>query len=296
MKKLSWLIIFLFCFGCITFPKAKQEEPPSESETYVEDYMERASETGAVWSSYTDQSTLASGDTFLFRDIDDATAAKINEITATQLASALAPFIGAGELADNSVLSADINTIVDTIYWPSAAMSADGTECSDASEVTINSGPKVYTIACPMTTSETDGYIYGQPVVLPDSFDQTADVIFKLTAYLTTDGGAGTWHGVIAIQCQTPGDGIDSTWGTGIGLDLTPVDGDVVNDVIQDVSTAVDTDTTGEDCDPGDILFWRWKSCDTDATPSTGCTSSAGFENDMSILGVSMEYTSNVGD
>ena len=186
--------------------------------------------------------------------------------------------------------------IVKSMVWPASAMSTDGTECSDPAEATINSGPKQWTIACPMGTSETDGFVYGTGIVLPDGFDQTADVTFELTVYLTTDGGAGTWHGEIAIQCQSEGEIIDSTWGTGIGLDLTPIAGDVVNDIVQDTSAAVDTDTTGQDCDAGDILFWRWKSCDTDATPSSGCTSSAGFENDASILAMKMEYTSTFGD
>jgi hypothetical protein len=196
----------------------------------------------------------------------------------------------------NSIDSSDISTEVRSMVWQASALSADGTECSDPAEVTINSGPKAFTLACPMGTAETDGFIYGGPMILPDGFDKTADVTFELSAYLTTDSGAGTWHGEVAIQCQTEGEIVDSTWGTGIGLDLTPAVGDVVNDVVQDASAAVDTDTTGEDCAGGDVLWWRWKSCDTDATPSTGCTSSAGFENDMSILAMKMEYTSNVGD
>lgn len=204
---------------------------------------------------------------------------------------ALALFIGSPLLGQTAtVLFKEQVDLTKPIAWPAAAMSADGTECSDPAEVTINSGPKQYTIACPHATSETDGFIYGQGVPLPDHFDKTQDVTFELSAYLTTDSGAGTWHGEIAIQCQGEGEIIDSTWGTGIGLDLTPAAGDVVNDVVQDTSAAVDTDTTGQDCDAGDMLFWRWKSCDTDATPSSGCTSSAGFENDLSVLAMKMKY------
>ena len=182
----------------------------------------------------------------------------------------------------------------ESMHWGAGAMLADGTECSDPSAVTINSGPKVYTIACAHGTSETDGFIYGNTIV-PKGFDKTQDVTFMLLAYLTADNGAGAWHGQIDIQCQGEGEIIDSTWGTQIGLDITPVTGDVVNDVVgqADISAAVDTDTTGENCDPKDTLFWRWLSCDTDATPTSGCTSSAGFENDMSILGMRMDYTVN---
>jgi hypothetical protein len=195
----------------------------------------------------------------------------------------------------SGIPSSAITTELRSMYWGAGAFSSDGTECSDPTELTVNSGPKQFFVVCPHTTSETDGFVYGS-TVLPDGFDQTADVTFELSAYIVTDSGAGTWHGEVAIQCQSGGEVIDSTWGTGIGLDLTPVAGDAVNDVVQDSSGAVDTDTTGEDCDAGDVLFWRWKSCDTDATPSTGCTSSAGFENDMNLIGMKMEYTSNVGD
>ena len=224
-------------------------------------------------------------------------------MTAAGTASVTLPAdsVGASALSSAAIESGDIDVAdlpdqVRSVSWAASGMSADATDCTDPSEVTINSGPKVYTLACPMASSETDGFIYGQPWIIPDGFDQTADVTFELTAYLTTDGGAGTWHGEVAIQCQSEGEIVDSTWGTGIGLDLTPAAADVVNDVIQDTSAAVDTDTTGEDCDPGDTLFWRWKSCDTDATPSSGCTSSAGFENDMSILGMKMEWTRSDDD
>lgn len=44
----------------------------------------------ASWSSYPDQSTIADADTFLFMDSDDATAAKLNEITWAQFKTELA--------------------------------------------------------------------------------------------------------------------------------------------------------------------------------------------------------------
>lgn len=178
------------------------------------------------------------------------------------------------------------------VPWSAGAMSAGlvNTECSAPTEVNVNSSGGMWTLACPMAGSEVDGFV-SQSVLFEKEWDKTKDVTFDLTAYLTTDAGAGTWHGEIAIQCIGPGEIINNTWGTGIGLDLTPVAGDVVNDVIRDSSAAVDTDTTGADCDSGDLLRWRWKSCDTDATPSSGCTSSAGFEDDMSLLWMTMNVT-----
>jgi hypothetical protein len=144
-----------------------------------------------------------------------------------------------------------------------------------------------------MTTAEADGFIYGLPITLPGNFQKTDDATFKIKAYLITDGGAGTWHGQISIDCVGNGE-VPGTYGTAVGLDLTPEAGDAVNDEIHDTAAGVvDTDTTGADCDPGDTLYWRWLSCDTDATPTAGCTSSAGFENDMSIFSIRMEYKSN---
>ena len=184
---------------------------------------------------------------------------------------------------------------VKTANWPASAMAAHSNgECSAFAEVDIGSGDDLTRqgeIACPMAGTEVDGYVFGDPVSLPAAFDKTQDMIFRLTARLTTDAGAGTWHGVIQIKCTTPGENVDAAWGTGIGLDLAPIAADTVNDEIQGVSTPVDTDTTGADCDAHDTFRWRWKSCDTDATPSTGCTSSAGFENDMSLILMKVEYT-----
>ena len=43
----------------------------------------------ASWTSYPDQSTIDAADTFIFYDVDDATAAKINEITWAQFLTEL---------------------------------------------------------------------------------------------------------------------------------------------------------------------------------------------------------------
>lgn len=179
--------------------------------------------------------------------------------------------------------------LLDSAEWPAWSMFGDGTECdADPTGTAPTQG-----VACPMTTAETDGTIKGVPITLPGDFDKTADVTFSIKAYLTTDGGAGTWFGQIAIDCvgagETPG-----TYGAAVGLDLAPVLASVVGNEIHGTAAAVlDTDTTGADCDPGDTLYWQFTSCDTDATPSTGCTSSAGFEDDMSIFSVRMEYSKN---
>ena len=82
-------------------------------------------------------------------------------------------------------------------------------------------------------------------------------------------------------MCRTPGtDDIGSTWGTGVAATITFDNQDRVESA---VTTAVTPN--GSACAGGDNIFWK-------ATTS-GSTSQW---TDISILGVKMEYTTNVGD
>jgi hypothetical protein len=175
-------------------------------------------------------------------------------------------------------------------------MSADGTDCTNPAEVSVTSGPKFYSVSCPMTTATTDGFIYGN-TVLPDSINIAADVTFEVSARVSTDNTGLTTHGYIEIQC-VPADGtIGTTWSSGTDLDITQAAGDVADDVLQDTSAAVDlAQGANPDCTVGDVLFWRYKICDDDATPSTGCTDADGAENDHQIVAMKMEYTTDIGD
>ena len=191
----------------------------------------------------------------------------------------------------NSVTSAMLGSEVRSMVWGAGAMSADGTDCSSPAEVSIASGPKFYTVVCGMATSETDGFIYGS-TVLPDSIDVVADAVFSLTSRVTTDNAGATAHGYMEIQCVAPDATVGSSWSGGANLDITQAVGDVTDDLLQDDSATVDLATCAADA----VLYWRFKLCDTDATPSTGCTSSAGAENDHQIVALKMEYTSTTGD
>lgn len=190
-----------------------------------------------------------------------------------------------------------IAPIVQTSFWHGNDILTDGTECTAAAATTINSGPREYVIACPMTSSETDGFLYGS-ISLADSIDISADVIFVLYAYIQTDSGAGTWHAVVQAQCSGANATLDSTgWSAEAQLDRSLTAGLVQFQPVPASSDPVDLGFGGgAECAAGDSLFWRIKVCDTDATPSTGCTSNAGFENDLNIYAVKMEYTSLGGD
>lgn len=197
---------------------------------------------------------------------------------------------------DGSIPTADLATEVRSMYWGAGALSTDGTDCQTPAEVTIASGPKFYTVACAMASSETDGFIHGS-TVLPDSINIAADVTFEVTARVLTDNAGATAHGYMEIQCVAADSTVGSTWSSGTDLDVTQVVGDVADDILQDTSGAVDlAQGANPDCVGGDTMFWRYKVCDTDTVPSTGCTSSAGAENDHHYVGFKMEYTTDIGD
>jgi hypothetical protein len=65
----------------------------------------------ASWTSYPDQSTIAAADTFLFMDSDDATAAKLNEITWAQL---LAEIAGRSLSVSTDIIDIDAELYTDT--------------------------------------------------------------------------------------------------------------------------------------------------------------------------------------
>jgi hypothetical protein len=178
--------------------------------------------------------------------------------------------------------------------WVATEMTGDGTDCdTDPTAETFNSVPGQFGVRCAMGSSETDGFIYMLKFDLPDNFDKTADATFSVKANLITDGGAATFHGRISIDCVGVGE-LPGTWGTAPELDLTLASGDIVGDEVRGTgSVAVDTDTTDSNCNPRDSLYARIRVCDTDATPSTGCTSNAGFENDLTFTSLTMEYKVN---
>jgi hypothetical protein len=186
-----------------------------------------------------------------------------------------------GEATMDNAGAVTLAAEVRSMYWPAATFSSDGTNCNDPAEVTINSGPKNFTVICADDDAST---IFGQGVILPDSFDKTADVTMELS-YVQTAADTAVLNTDIAIQCTPAGTAIDNTWGTEVAIDDAAVTG--TNALDSTTSGAIDTDTTGEDCDGGEMLFWRLQ---LDATGTTTAVATLHF------LGIKMEYTSLVGD
>jgi hypothetical protein len=178
-----------------------------------------------------------------------------------------------------------------SMEWRASSMVGDNDECDeDPTLITINGESKM-AMHCTMGGAEDDGVIWSADgVTVPSNFDKTADMTAEIRAYLVVDNGAGTKYGNIAIDCVPDGEAPGS-YGTAVTLNLVFIAIDGLGDETYAISaSALDTDTTGADCDPGDTLYWRYTACDTDATPSTSCTSSTGFENDADISSIRFIY------
>ena len=162
------------------------------------------------------------------------------------------------------------------MYWGAGSISADGTQCADPVEVTINSGPKLYTIIC----TDNDASIMHGTTMMPDSWN-AGTVTFEL-AYLQTAADTNVLNMDIAAQCKNNGTAITTTFGTKVGIDDAAVVGS--NSIDKTTSGNVTADGT---CAAGDFLMWE---LEVDATGTTTAVATLHF------IGVKMEYTSNIGD
>jgi len=168
------------------------------------------------------------------------------------------------------------STEVRSIVWTAGAMSADGTQCAAPTQVTINSGPLMYTIICTDNDAST---LYGN-VIMPDSYDG-GTVTFELS-YVQTAANTSALHGDVSAQCRGATEVPSSTWGTEVAIDDTNVTG--TNGLDMTTSAAV---TPAGTCAGGDGLFWRWQ---LDATGTTTAVAT------LNIMAVKMEYTTTIGD
>ena len=167
---------------------------------------------------------------------------------------------------------------VRSLYWGAGSWSADGTQCADPAEVTINSGPKLFSVICADNDAST---IYGS-VVMPDSWD-AGTLTFELS-YVQTAADTAVLNADVACQARGATEAVNSTWGTEIAIDDAALTGS--NAVDMTTSAAVTCDCTTS-CVAGDIMFWRIQ---LDATGTTTAVAT------LHLLGVKAEYTSEVGD
>lgn len=159
-----------------------------------------------------------------------------------------------------------------SIWFGAGSLSTDGTQCAAPAEVTINSGPKLWTIICTDNDAST---IYGS-VRMPDSWD--AGTVAFTHVYLQTAADTGPINGDIAAQCRGNGEAPSSTWGTEIAIDDAGVTGSNQNDMT--TSAAV---TPAGTCAAGDMLYFRYQLDATGTTTAVATLHHLGFTMEYSI-------------
>jgi hypothetical protein len=165
---------------------------------------------------------------------------------------------------------------IKTIWFGAGSLSTDGTQCAVPAEVTINSGPKIWTILC----ADNDGStIYGS-VKMPDSWD--GGTVTFTHVYIQTAADTGALNGDIAAQCRGNGEVPSSTWGTEIAIDDTAVVGSNSNDMLP--SAAV---TAAGTCTGGDMLYFRYQLDAAGTTTAVATLHHVGFKMEYGISSMS---------
>lgn len=157
-----------------------------------------------------------------------------------------------------------------SVWFGAGSLSTDGTQCAAPAEVTINSGPKIWTIICADNAAST---IFGS-VKMPDNWDG-GTVTFE-HVYIQTAADTGVLNGDIACQARSNGVAPSSTWGTEIAIDDAAVTGSNKNDFT--TSAAV---TCAGTPIAGDMLYWQYQ-LDTATTTAVATFHHVGFKMEYS--------------
>ncbi len=158
-----------------------------------------------------------------------------------------------------------------SIWFGAGSLSTDGTQAAAPAEVTINSGPKIWTI---ITTDNDAATIYGS-VKMPDNWD--AGTVTFDHVYLQTAADTSALNGDIAAQCRGNGEAPSSTWGTEVAIDDAGVTGSNQNDMT--TSAAV---TPAGTCAAGDMLYFRYQLDATGTTTAVATLHHIGFRMEYS--------------
>ena len=157
-----------------------------------------------------------------------------------------------------------------SVWFDAAALSTDGTQCAAPAEVTLNSGPKTFTIICTDNDAST---IYGK-VKMPSEYSGGA--VYFTHVYLQTAADTNALNGDISAQCRGNGVTVNSTWGTEVAIDDAAVTGSNKNDFT--TSGAVTPNGT---CTGAPMLYFRYQ---LDATGTITAVAT------LHHLGFLMEY------
>jgi hypothetical protein len=188
---------------------------------------------------------------------------------------------GAGTWTDSSTSTGTNKTLVATdaggtntittgvkAFWDAAALTPDGTNCTDATKTTINSGPVVYIMNCTDNAGSTfDGHITLPTAVATVTFTITVDDV---------DSSSQHFAGTFKAQCRASGATVNNTYGTGQTVDITMVSANV------DYKQTTAAVTPNATCSAGAELYWKFT---VDTTPHTDT-------GNARILGVLMKQAS----
>jgi hypothetical protein len=183
--------------------------------------------------------------------------------------------VDSGEIQNGAVDPIHLANLTKSMYWGAGAISSDGTQCADPTEVTLNSGPKLFSISC---ADNAASIIYGS-TVMPDGWD-AGTVTFEIMVWHGTTETI-TFAGDFQAQCRASGEVPSGTWAP------DPVDANSQADVSITTANQIVSATTGGaitpagTCAVGDMLFWKW-------TMDAANTDANGANTD--ILGVKMEF------
>lgn len=163
-----------------------------------------------------------------------------------------------------------------TVWFDAGSLSTDGTQCAAPAEVTLNSGPKTFTIICTDNDSST---MYGK-IKMPDSWD--AGTVTFTHVYLQTAADTSALNGDIAAQCKGNGEAVNNTWGSEVAIDDAAVTGSNQNDFT--TSAAVTPNGT---CAAGDMLYFRYQLDATGTTTAVATLHTLGFKMEYGVTSLS---------
>lgn len=203
------------------------------------------------------------------------------------LGSGVSTFLGTPTIANLETALSGTNVLTSTetalksVWFPAGSLSTDATQCGDPSEVTINSGPKQYTIVC----ADNDAGTIWATAVMPDGWN-AGTITVELIVYSATSTPAGDYDIDFAAGCRDPGTAINATVGTEVAADIDfdasgSCGGSACDqyDVVTVTTSAITPDGT---CVAGDYLYIRGQ---LDAAGTTATVAN------VNILGLKVEYT-----
>jgi hypothetical protein len=212
-------------------------------------------------------------------DALDASAANITNainIGANAIAGTNFSVTGAGGI---TAVSIDGPTEVRSMYWGAGSMNADG--CTAIAEVAIPSaGFPMWTSTCPVAATSQ---LYGS-TTMPDSWD-AGNVRFEVQSHHAASEVL-TCNYDITCQCVGTGEAMNTTFTTEDANTVVVIATAALADQFL-WDEQVGAIACAGSCSAGDLLRWELES----ETVGTGANCA-----NTNILGVKMEYTSDIGD